>query len=46
MTVGDHTGEDVGKVGDRQEDRADVIGEDNREVHVPSLLVPFLLYRN
>lgn len=33
---------DVGDVDDDECDGSDVVGEDDREVHVPSLLVPFL----
>jgi hypothetical protein len=42
--VGDDAGEDVGKVGDGQEDCADMVGKDDGEVHGPTLLVPFLLF--
>lgn len=33
---------DVGDVDDDECDGSDVVGDDDREVHVPSLLVPFL----
>ena len=40
VDVGEHAGEDVGKVGQRQEQRRHMIPKNNSEIDVPALLVP------
>lgn len=42
MEEADDASEGVGDVDDDQRDGSHVVGEDDREVDVPSLLVPFL----
>lgn len=42
MEESDDCGVDVGDVNDDECDGSDVVGEDDGEVHVPSLLVPLL----